>query len=65
MKSKLSALVISILLGYFGLDRFYLGYTFLGILKLATLGGLGIWWLIDILLIAFNILKTANGEDLV
>jgi len=45
-------LVMSILLGYIGVDRFIIGHIGLGILKLITLGGCGIWWLIDIILIA-------------
>ena len=45
------ALLFSILLGGLGVDRFYMGYVWQGILKLITLGGLGIWWLIDIILI--------------
>ena len=41
-------LVLSILVGGLGVDRFMLGETGLGVLKLVTAGGLGIWWLIDI-----------------
>ncbi|MCR4908756.1 MAG: TM2 domain-containing protein [Lachnospiraceae bacterium] len=35
------------LLGYLGIDRFMRGQIGLGIVKLITLGGCGIWWLID------------------
>jgi len=45
-------LVLSILLGSLGVDRFVMGKIGIGILKLITLGGLGIWWLIDVILIA-------------
>jgi TM2 domain-containing membrane protein YozV len=45
-------LVLSILFGGLGVDRFMMGHIGLGILKLITGGGLGIWWLIDWILIA-------------
>ena len=64
MKSKSTALVISIFLGELGIDRFYLGYTGLGIIKLITAGGFGIWWIIDIIKIATGKMKDAKGNDL-
>ncbi|MBN1376802.1 TM2 domain-containing protein [Candidatus Woesearchaeota archaeon] len=45
-------LVMSILFGQLGVDRFIMGHIGLGILKLITLGGCGIWWLVDLILIA-------------
>jgi TM2 domain-containing membrane protein YozV len=46
------ALVMSIILGDLGVDRFIMGHVGLGILKLITFGGFGIWWIIDVILIA-------------
>ncbi len=65
MKSKTTAIILSILLGELGVDRFYLGYTGLGILKLLTAGGFGIWWLIDLIMIITGKLKAKDGSELV
>ncbi|MDD3679093.1 MAG: TM2 domain-containing protein [Patescibacteria group bacterium] len=45
-------LVLSIFLGQLGVDRFMMGQVGLGILKLITFGGFGIWWLVDVIRIA-------------
>jgi TM2 domain-containing membrane protein YozV len=54
-------LLFSIFLGAFGVDRFYLGYTVQGVFKFLTLGGVGLWWLIDIGLMVGGIVQPADG----
>ncbi|KAF9584202.1 hypothetical protein BGW38_007237 [Lunasporangiospora selenospora] len=55
------AILLSIFFGYVGIDRFYLGYIISALLKLATAGGFGIWYIIDIILICIGALPDHNG----
>jgi len=64
VKSQATAFLLSYFLGTLGIDRFYLGYTGLGILKLVTCGGLGVWALIDAILIGMGKLRDADGNSL-
>lgn len=61
-KSKQTALLFSIFTGVLGVDRFYLGYTVSVIIKLLTVGGFGIWALIDFIRIGVDSLRPADGS---
>ena len=57
-KSFVIAWLLSLLLGLFGADRFYLGKTGTAVLKLVTLGGFGVWYLVDLV-----VMLTGNMTD--
>ena len=64
-KSQLVAVVICllpILIMIFGFHRFYLGYTWQGVAQLITMGGCGVWWLIDLIRIISGDLKPRIGD---
>jgi TM2 domain-containing membrane protein YozV len=61
-KDYLATLLLSIFVGMLGVDRFYLGNVGTGILKLVTIGGLGIWFVLDIFLIATKQMKDSEGK---
>jgi hypothetical protein len=63
-KQYMTALLLSIFLGTLGVDRFYLGDTGAGIGKLLTLGGCGIWAIIDIVNIATHKVSDSDGLPL-
>jgi TM2 domain-containing membrane protein YozV len=61
-KSQIVALLLCWVLGIIGIHRFYLGYTWQGIVQILTLGGLGIWTLIDLIRIILGNLGPKNGS---
>ena len=63
-KDWLTTVIISFFLGGLGIDRFWLGYTGLGILKLITCGGFGVWALIDFILILLRRVPDSHGQPL-
>jgi TM2 domain-containing membrane protein YozV len=56
-----TTLFLSLLFGYLGADRFYLNSPTLGLLKLCSGGGLGFWWLADLILLFANKMRDDNG----
>lgn len=61
-KSRGAALALAILLGPFGAHRFYVGKTGTAALMLATLGGLGVWYLYDVIVVAAGSFRDAEGR---
>ena len=60
--SRAIALILTLLLGFVGAHRFYVGRTGTALAMLFTIGGLGIWWLIDIVIVASGQLKDNEGK---
>lgn len=63
-KNSTTVLLLSIFIGYLGIDRIYVEDVGWGVLKMLTCGGIGIWWLIALFLIT-DVTKRKNLEMLV
>lgn len=61
-RSRAVALVLGLVLGVFGAHRFYVGKVGTGLLMLCTMGGLGIWYLVDNIMIASGGFRDAEGN---
>lgn len=59
------ALLLCLGMGTLGIDRFYLGHRSMGLMKLITFGGFGMWVVMDFILIILNSIKDSNGKELV
>lgn len=60
----LAVFFLSFIWGVFGVDRFYLGKTWTGILKLLTFGGIGVWAAVDLSLIMSGLMLDKQGNKM-
>ena len=63
-KSKVTAALLCFFLGMIGVHRFYVGKIGTGVAQVITLGGFGIWALIDFIMILMGTFTDANGKKL-
>lgn len=61
-RSRAVALALASVFGLFGVHRFYTGKIATGVLMLCTAGGMGIWWLTDVILLAAGSFRDAEGR---
>ena len=64
-KDFLATLLFLIFLGTLGIHRFYVGKIGTGILMLITFGGFGIWWLVDLILLATGNFTDKEGNKVI
>ncbi len=63
-KRLLPAVLLCMLFGVFGVHRFYAGKVGTGILQLVTLGGLGIWWMVDLIMLIVGAFTDGKGQKI-
>lgn len=63
-KSFIATWLLAWLVGFLGVDRFYLGKVGTGLLKLLTFGGFGVWWLVDLILVLAGAQRDKQGRAL-
>ncbi len=64
-KSRGIAFILALVLGMFGAHRYYVGKIGTGILQLCTLGGLGIWYLYDVVIVASGSFTDVHGRRVI
>ena len=63
-RSRSVALALAALMGWGGAHRFYTGRVASGILQLVTIGGFGMWWLYDVIMVAAGNFRDDTGRRL-
>ncbi len=63
-KNNTMALLLCLLFGFLGIHRFYVGKVGTGIIQLFTVGGFGIWWFIDLIIILMGQFTDKDGNKL-
>ncbi|MBT4694581.1 MAG: TM2 domain-containing protein [Planctomycetaceae bacterium] len=63
-KQKIVAALLCWFLGAFGVHRFYLGHIGIGVIQLLTLGGCGVWTIVDFIMILTGGVKDDQGREL-
>src|ERR1041384_3921290 len=61
-RSRTVAVVLAAALGFVGAHRFYVGKTKSGVFQLLTVGGVGLWWLYDLIMVATGSFRDAEGR---
>ncbi|HEX9893489.1 MAG TPA: TM2 domain-containing protein [Gemmatimonadales bacterium] len=61
-KSRGIAFILALVLGVFGAHRFYVGKTGTGLLMICTFGGMGIWYLYDVIMVASGQFRDSDGR---
>ena len=63
-RSYILTMFLAFFVGWLGIHRFYTGYILIGVLQLLSAGGLGLWVLVDLIALALNKYKDADGNEL-
>jgi TM2 domain-containing membrane protein YozV len=63
-RSYILTMLLAFFVGWLGIHRFYTGYIVIGVIQLLTLGGCGLWALIDVISLVLNKYKDADGNEL-